>query len=109
MHQHTSKNKVVSRLKGLIERARPLVLFLLRRKLGLWGSPLGVEQLCKINKSEPGISASPTSKVEDDRDFHRSEKRIARACSSVVHKVGLVDTTVRGFGSGFTDDPRPGL
>ena len=95
-------------MKGSVEHAHPLLLFLFRRKLGLWSPPLRVEQLCKINESEAGVS-TPASKVEDDSGFHRSEKRIARACSSIIHEVGLIDTTVGGLGSGFTDDPGPEL
>jgi len=95
-------------MKGSVEHAHPLLLFLLRWKLGLWSPPLRVEQLCEINESEAGVS-TPASKVEDDSGFHRSEKRIARACSSIIHEVGLIDTTVGGLGSGFTDDPGPEL
>ena len=92
-------------MKGLVEHVRPLVLFLLCWKLGLWSPPLRVKQLCKINKSEAGVSTSPASKVENNSGFHRSEEGIARACSSIIHEVRLIDTTVGGLGSGFTDDP----
>ena len=107
--EHTSKNKVVGGMKGLVEHVRSFVLFLLRWELGLRSPPLRVKQLCKIDECEAGVSTSPASKVEDDSGFHRSEKRISRACSSIIHEVRLVDTTVGGLGSGFTDDPRPEL
>ena len=95
-------------MKCLVEHVH--LLFLpLRCKLGLRGPPLGVEQLCKVNESEAGASASPASKVEDDGRFQGGEKRITRTCSSVIHKVGLVDTTIGGLGSRLTDDPVPEL
>ena len=102
--QRTSETKVIKRIKCLVEQVHRLFL-LLFCKLGLRRSPLGVEQLCKVNESEAGASTSPASKVEDDGHFHGGKKGITRARGSVVHKVGLVDTTVGGLGSRFTDDP----
>lgn len=91
-------------MKGLIEHIRTLVLFYLL-ELGLRSLPFGVQQLREVNKGEAGVATSPASKVEDNSGFHRSEKRIARACSSVVCEVGLVDTAVGRPGSSFADDP----
>ena len=96
-------------MKNLVEHVLLLGLLLFRWKLGLWGPPLGVKQLCKINECEAGTSTSSASEVENDSGLHGGEKRVARACSSVIHKVGLIDTTIGGLGGGFADDPRPEL
>lgn len=98
-------------MKGLIEHVRLFAIFLplFRRKLGLWRPPLRVEQLCEVNESETGASTSSASKVEDDGHLHGGKKGIARARSSVVHEVGLVNTTIGGLSSRFADDPRPEL
>src|SRR5882757_8994526 len=99
-HRHTSKRKVVERMKGLVEHIRLFVLFLVCWKLGPRSPPPRVEQLCKVNESKAGASTS-ASKVEDDSGLHGGEKRVTRACGGVVHEVGLVDATVGGPGSGF--------
>lgn len=98
-------------MKGLIEHVRLSAIFLplFRRKLGLWRPPLRVEQLCEVNESETGASTSSASKVEDDGHLHGGKKGIARTRSSVVHEVGLVNTTIGGLSSRFADDPRPEL
>jgi len=94
-------------MKRLVKHVR-LLFLLLCCKLGLRRPPLGVEQLCKVDKSEAGASSAPASKVEDDGRLHGGEKRITGASSSVIHKVGLVDTTIGGLSSRFTDDPVSG-
>lgn len=85
-HKHTSKTKIVDRLKSFVKHVRLFFLPLLL-ELGLRSPPPRIEQLRKVYKSKAGGSTSPASKVEDDSGLHRSEKGITRARSSIVHKV----------------------